>query len=228
MKKIYICLFALSSILLTQSINATVLFSDDFSDNSAGWTLGSTWEIGSATASTGGNGASYLNQDPGFDHTGTSDNGVAGVVIGGHAPTHQHGFYYLTSAAIDTSAAIGQLSFEFYRWLNSDYTPYMQNIVQVFDGSNWNTLWQTGSSPGESDAVWTQQLFDITAYKSANMQVRMGYNIGSSGVWTVSSWNVDDVAIFDEGVANVPEPTTLALLGLGLAGLGFSRRKNAK
>lgn len=224
MKKTNIAAAGCLSLLLSQSINAAVLFSDDFSDNSGGWTLGSTWEIGSATASTGGTGASYLNQDPGFDNTATADNGVAGVVIGGQAPTNQHGFYYLTSAAIDASSITGQLTYDFYRWLNSDYTPFMQNVVDVFDGTSWVNLWASGPSPGVSDSSWNLQSFDITAYANSALQVRMGYNIANGGVWSVSSWNVDDVSIYDEAI-NVPEPSTLAMLGLGVAALGFSRKK---
>ncbi|MFM6266519.1 MAG: hypothetical protein ACKPFA_08440, partial [Dolichospermum sp.] len=96
----------------------TIYFSDDFannSNNSNGWTLGTEWQIGAATASTG---HVYGNPDPGTDNTPTADNGVAGVVIGGNASTALHGFYYLTSPVINTSTA-NQLFFEFARWLNS-------------------------------------------------------------------------------------------------------------
>jgi hypothetical protein len=45
------------------------------------------------------------------------------------------------------------------------------------------------------DAAWTKQTFNIAAYKSTTMRIRFGYLIGSSGVYTISQWNVDDVLI---------------------------------
>ena len=38
---------------------------------------------------------------------------------------------------------------------------------------------------------------------------------------------IDGLTFLGEGTQRVPEPTTLALLGLGLAGFGFARRKSA-
>jgi hypothetical protein len=63
-----------------QSLTGTTLFSEPFTDNSKGWTLGANWDIASATASTG-HGAG--NADPSTDTTSGS-NGVAGTVIGGN------------------------------------------------------------------------------------------------------------------------------------------------
>jgi hypothetical protein len=171
----------------------TVYFQEDFSDNSAGWTLGTEWGIGPATVSSG-HSSSCGNADPGADHTPTADNGVAGVVIGGNASTALHPFRYLESPTFDTSAAPA-VYISYYRWLNSDYSPYMVNQVQVYDGSNWATLWQSGGSPGIADSSWTKVELNVTAYKSATMRVRFGFSIGSSLVYTCSQWNVDDVLV---------------------------------
>ncbi|MEH1948251.1 MAG: DUF4347 domain-containing protein [Nostoc sp.] len=175
------------------------IFSETFANNNAGWTLGSEWQIGSATASSGQN---YGNPDPASDNIASSDNGVAGVVIGGNASTAAlHGYYYITSPVINTDGT-GKLSFDYYRWLNSDYTPFMQNTVEVFDGTSWVPLWTT-SGP-ITDNAWTKQSFDITAYNSSATQVRFGFQIGSTEVYTVSSWNLDDVKIYYNNTLNVP------------------------
>ena len=171
-------------------------FTETFASNAAGWTLDTEWQIGSATASNCG----FANEDPGADHTPTADNGVAGVVIGGCASTALHDFYWLTSPAIDVSAAPGPVYLEFWRLLNSDYTPFMDNHIDVYDGASWINVWASGPSDpttftGIEDLDWTHVSYDITAYKNAAMKVRFGFNIDSAGVFTESSWNIDDVVI---------------------------------
>ena len=49
------------------------------------------------------------------------------------------------------------------------------------------------------DNAWTPQQFDISAHKSASTQIRFGFNVGSTDVFTVSSWNLDDVKIYGDG-----------------------------
>ncbi len=172
------------------SSSVNIYFFDDFTSNSKGWTLDTEWAIGGAKAAT----CPVLGPDPGSDHTvANQNNGVGGVVIGGCESPTIHGYYYMTSPAFDTSKA-NTLTLSYWRWLNSDYLPFMHNKTEVWDGSKWNIVFQTGSNATQ-DAAWVFQTFDVTAYKNTKMQVRFGYSIGSSGVYTVSQWNVDDVLV---------------------------------
>ncbi|AKT37710.1 hypothetical protein [Chondromyces crocatus] len=182
-----------------------VYFSETFANNSAGWTFTpgtrndgtpiQSWAIGATAGSTGHN---YGFGDPTLDHTSTSDNGVAGVVLGGNITKVIHTPNYIESPPINTDVP-GPVWLEFRRWLNSDYAtssvPYMVNYVEVWDGATWNVLWQSGGSPGIQDSAWNHLSYDVTAYKSPAMKVRFGYRVGSVSVRTVSSWNIDDVII---------------------------------
>ncbi len=167
------------------TMGAAIGFFEDFSDNTAGWTLGTEWQIGSAVAGCG---------DPSTDHTPTADNGVAGVVLGGCAATVPHDDYCLTSPIIDSSAW-PSASLGYWRHLWSDYTPFMQNRIDVWNGATWNNIFLTGGSPGVDDKAWTWFQYDISAYRNAQMQVRWCFNIGSTGVFSRGSWNIDDVEI---------------------------------
>jgi hypothetical protein len=149
------------------------------------------WEIGPAMMSVGN---PVGNEDPGTDYTATQDNGIAGVVIGGYASEVIHAQHYIESPPFNTDVP-GPVYLEFRRWLNSDYTPFMKNTIDVFDGTTWQSVWASGGSPGIKDAAWTQIQHDITAFKSPSMKVRFGFDIMSSGVFTVSSWNIDDVIV---------------------------------
>jgi hypothetical protein len=173
-----------------------VYFADDFHDSSKGWLLGPEWQIGPAKASQGG----VFGADPATDYTPSADNGVAGVVIGGNASLPIHEYYYLESPAFNTSSVVGPVILGFRRWLNSDYDPFMHNRVEVYNGVQWEVLWQSDSAPGIQDSPpeglgWTFQQHDLSSYKSATMKIRFGFDIQQGGVFTVGSWNLDDVLV---------------------------------
>jgi hypothetical protein len=170
----------------------TTYLDEDFSDNSLGWTLDTEWAIGPAMLSSGQN---HGTPDPAQDHSPSADNGLAGVVIGGNASTGIHDYYFLTSPVIDLSAAT-TVWLKYFRQLSSDYTPYMHNKVEVFNGSTWVILWQTGGSPGNNDTTWTKQEFDVSAHKNADFRIRIGFNVNaSSGVYVTAQWSVDDITL---------------------------------
>jgi hypothetical protein len=172
-------------------VGPEVYFGDTFADNSKGWTLGPEWQIGPAMGSFGG----VFGSDPEEDHTPTNDDGIAGVVIGGNASTNLHSYYWLESPPFNASNAAGQVIFGFYRLLNSDYDPFMHNAVEVWNGTQWVNLWTSGPSPGVQDPGWTYIQYNVTAHKNAGMRVRFGFDITSGGVFTIGSWNVDDVLV---------------------------------
>jgi hypothetical protein len=174
----------------------TIFMSENFSNNIAGWTLDNEWAIGPAQSSTPG----FCGSDPGdppTDFSSTQDNGLAGVVIGGNAAQTTHPYQYLTSTPVNTAGA-SSLYLEYYRSLQSDYPSFMTNIVEVYDGSTWQTVWVQPSGPPINDLTWMPFSWDVTQWANANMQVRFGFEIGSAGVYSCSQWSVDNVVLTDQ------------------------------
>jgi hypothetical protein len=173
----------------------TKYFSDDFSSSSGGWQLGPTWQIGSATASTCGG---STGNDPATDHTSTSDNGIAGVVIGGcySTSTTMSTASCLTSPNIDASSA-SSLYLSFWRHLHTDYPNYVSTTVDVSSngGTSWSNIYAVQAGVGVNDSQWNYQQYTVTSYKSSTFRVRFCYQVTSTGAFTRGGWNIDDVVV---------------------------------
>jgi len=170
-----------------------VLFKDDFSaGNVKGWTLDAEWEIGPAKQGPCGN---LPPGDPAVDHSNSGDNMAVGVALGGIAKRENHGFRYLLSPAIDTTG-LTYPAIEFWRWLQSDMSPYMVSTLDVFDGAKWHTIWHPAKEELVNDHAWTRVAYDISKYKSTTFRFRIGFSVADGDtVLAVGSWNIDDVTV---------------------------------
>lgn len=212
------CAPALACALLVTAAGSSAsaqTFYENFNNNSQGWTLDASWQIGPATQFFSTQGFTGFH-DPGFDADGITAGGVAGVNIGGAVNTTIHPMFYLTSPVVNTTGW-SNVQLGYSRWMVSDYPNFMHNSVEVFDGTNWQVVSAFPTNPPVlADTAWTPFSFDVSAFSNANLQVRFGYDVGSAGVFSVGGWNLDNVSI-------APAPGAAAMLGLG--GLMVTRRR---
>lgn len=73
-------------------------------------------------------------------------------------------------------------------------------------------------------------VYDISGILNFNPNARIGFGLSEAwgGIfsdWTDSALYLDDIVIGDANAVAVPEPGSLALLGLGMIGLGIARRR---
>lgn len=130
-------------------------------------------------------------------------------------------------------AGVNQVSVSFsYRFVNADYSFLLNDLGdgELFAlGNGTQELFSTSTSSNG----WVNFLgvYDISGIVDANPNGRIEFGIFESsmliGDLTDSVLYLDNISVSDANAVAVPEPGALALLSLGMLGLGMARRRRS-
>ncbi|MCK4340839.1 MAG: hypothetical protein KAY37_03855 [Phycisphaerae bacterium] len=168
-----------------------VLIYDFPLDMDPGWSTLGEWAFGHPT---GQGGTAHGHPDPTAGATGAN---VYGVNLNGDYSLTPGGPYYLTAGPLDLTNIV-EVQLTFQRWLNTDYQPYVDAMVDVSNnGSHWVRLWENPGGNDITENSWSLQEYDISAVadNQGTVYIRWGYEVASDA-WAYSGWNIDDIEIW--------------------------------
>lgn len=118
-----------------------------------------------------------------------------------------------TSTSVGTSDGVFGVGFEFF----NQSSPLYYGLVTYGDGSIENIAFNPIGLPDLEFWGITSDLLISSIH----------FGLIDGGVTTEGNFGLDNLTIGSAPVSSVPEPASLALLSLGLAGIGFRRKKKA-